>query len=333
VIATLKRRDFITLLGGAAAAWPLAAHAQQAGGMRRIGVLSNLASDDQEAQTRNAAFLQGLQELGWTVGRNVRIDYRWGLGNAELYRRHAADLVALAPDVILTNGTSTIGPVLQTTRTIPIVFVNVTDPVAGGFVESLARPGGNATGFASAEWGMAGKWLELLKQIAPHVKQAAVIRNPRVASGSGQYGAIQAVAPFLGMETSAIDARDAGEIERGVTALVPSSNAGLIVTANGATLVHRDLIIRLAAQFKLPAIYWQRVFASSGGLISYGDDANDQYRRAASYVDRILKGEKPADLPVQAPTKFELVINLKTARALGLTVPDNLLARADEVIE
>jgi putative ABC transport system substrate-binding protein len=267
------------------------------------------------------------------VGRNVRIDYRWGLGNAEIYRRHAADLVALAPDVILTNGTSTIGPVLQTTRTIPIVFVNVTDPVAGGFVESLARPGGNATGFASAEWGMAGKWLELLKQIAPHVKQAAVIRNPRVASGSGQYGAIQAVAPFLGMETSAIDARDAGEIERGVTALVPSSNAGLIVTANGATLVHRDLIIRLAAQFKLPAIYWQRVFASSGGLISYGDDANDQYRRAASYVDRILKGEKPADLPVQAPTKFELVINLKTARALGLTVPDNLLARADEVIE
>ena len=333
MIATLKRRDFITLLGGAAAAWPLAAHAQQAGGMRRIGVLSNLASDDQEAQTRNAAFLQGLQELGWTVGRNVRIDYRWGLGNAEIYRRHAADLVALAPDVILTNGTSTIGPVLQTTRTIPIVFVNVTDPVAGGFVESLARPGGNATGFASAEWGMAGKWLELLKQMAPHVKQAAVIRNPRVASGSGQYGAIQAVAPFLGMETSAIDARDAGEIERGVTALVPSSNAGLIVTANGATLVHRDLIIRLAAQFKLPAIYWQRVFASSGGLISYGDDANDQYRRAASYVDRILKGEKPADLPVQAPTKYELVINLKTARALGLDVSPTLLARADEVIE
>ena len=328
----MKRREFITALGGAAIAWPPVARGQQAGGMRRIGVLSNLASDDQEAQTRNAAFLQGLQELGWTVGRNVRIDYRWGLGNAEIYRRHAADLVALAPDVILTNGTSTIGPVLQTTRTIPIVFVNVTDPVAGGFVESLARPGGNATGFASAEWGMAGKWLELLKQMAPHVKQAAVIRNPRAASGSGQYGAIQAVAPFLGMETSAIDARDAGEIERGVTALVPSSNAGLIVTANGATLVHRDLIIRLAAQFKLPAIYWQRVFASSGGLISYGDDANDQYRRAASYVDRILKGEKPADLPVQAPTKFELVINLKTARALGLTVPDNLLARADGVI-
>jgi len=321
----VKRRDFITLLGGAAA-WPLAARAQQRERMRRIGVLLNLGSDDQEGQTRNAAFLQALQELGWTVGRNIRIDYRWGAGNAELYRKHAADLVALAP-------ASTIGPVLQTTRTVPIVFVNVTDPVAGGFMESLARPGGNATGFASAEYGMAGKWLELLKQIAPHVKHAAVIRNPRVASGSGQFGAIQAVAPFLGMETNPIDARDAGDIERGITSLAGSSNAGLIVTANGATLVHRDLIIRLAAKFKLPAVYWQRVFATSGGLMSYGDDANDQYRRAADYVDRILKGEKPADLPVQAPTKYELVINLKTAKALGLTIPDTLLATADEVIE
>ena len=329
----MKRREFITLLGGAAAAWPLAARAQQRERMRRIGLLLNLGSDDQEGQTRNAAFLQALQELGWTVGRNLRIDYRWGAGNAELYRKHAADLVALAPDIILTNGTSTIGPVLQTTRTVPIVFVNVTDPVAGGFVESLARPGGNATGFASAEYGMAGKWLELLKQIAPHVKHAAVIRNPRVASGSGQFGAIQAVAPFLGMETNPIDARDAGDIERGITSLAGSSNAGLIVTANGATLVHRDLIIRLAAKFKLPAVYWQRVFATSGGLMSYGDDANDQYRRAADYVDRILKGEKPADLPVQAPTKFELVVNLKTAKALGLTIPDTLLATADEVIE
>ena len=328
----MKRREFITLLGGAAA-WPLAARAQQRERMRRIGLLLNLGSDDQEGQTRNAAFLQALQELGWTVGRNIRIDYRWGAGNAELYRKHAADLVALAPDIILTNGTSTIGPVLQTTRTVPIVFVNVTDPVAGGFMESLARPGGNATGFASAEYGMAGKWLELLKQIAPHVKHAAVIRNPRVASGSGQFGAIQAVAPFLGMETNPIDARDAGDIERGITSLAGSSNAGLIVTANGATLVHRDLIIRLAAKFKLPAVYWQRVFATSGGLMSYGDDANDQYRRAADYVDRILKGEKPADLPVQAPTKFELVVNLKTAKALGLTIPDTLLATADEVIE
>jgi putative ABC transport system substrate-binding protein len=329
----VKRREFITLLGGAAAAWPLAARAQQRERMRRIGLLLNLGSDDQEGQTRNAAFLQALQELGWTVGRNIRIDYRWGAGNAELYRKHAADLVALAPDIILTNGTSTIGPVLQTTRTVPIVFVNVTDPVAGGFVESLARPGGNATGFASAEYGMAGKWLELLKQIAPHVKHAAVIRNPRVASGSGQFGAIQAVAPFLGMETNPIDARDAGDIERGITSLAGFSNAGLIVTANGATLVHRDLIIRLAAKFKLPAVYWQRVFATSGGLMSYGDDANDQYRRAADYVDRILKGEKPADLPVQAPTKFELAVNLKTAKALGLTIPDTLLATADEVIE
>ena len=329
----MKRREFITLLGGAAAAWPLAARAQQRERMRRIGLLLNLGSDDQEGQTRNAAFLQALQELGWTVGRNIRIDYRWGAGNAELYRKHAADLVALAPDIILTNGTSIIGPVLQTTRTVPIVFVNVTDPVAGGFMESLARPGGNATGFASAEYGMAGKWLELLKQIAPHVKHAAVIRNPRVASGSGQFGAIQAVAPFLGMETNPIDARDAGDIERGITSLAGSSNAGLIVTANGATLVHRDLIIRLAAKFKLPAVYWQRVFATSGGLMSYGDDANDQYRRAADYVDRILKGEKPADLPVQAPTKYELVINLKTAKALGLDVPDKLLALADEVIE
>ena len=329
----MRRRAFITLIGGAAVAWPLAARAQQGERMRRIGVLLNLGSDDQEGQTRNAAFLQALQELGWTVGRNIRIDYRWGAGNAELYRKHAADLVALAPDIILTNGTSTIGPVLQTTRTVPIVFVNVTDPVAGGFMESLARPGGNATGFASAEYGMAGKWLELLKQIAPHVKHAAVIRNPRVASGSGQFGAIQAVAPFLGMETNPIDARDAGDIERGITSLAGSSNAGLIVTANGATLVHRDLIIRLAAKFKLPAVYWQRVFATSGGLMSYGDDANDQYRRAADYVDRILKGEKPADLPVQAPTKFELVVNLKTAKALGLTIPDTLLATADEVIE
>ena len=329
----IGRRELLAALGGAAAAWPLAARAQQPDRVRRIGILTYLASDDADAQSRNAAFLRGLQELGWAVGRNVRIDYRWGLGNADFYRRQAADLVSLAPDVILTNGTSTIGPVLQTTRTVPVVFVRVTDPVAGGFVESLARPGGNATGFASAEWGMSGKWLELLKQIAPHVKHAAIIRNPRVASGSGQYGAIQAVAPFLGMETSAIDARDPGEIERGIMALAASSNAGLIVTANGATLVHRDLIIALAARFRLPTVYWQRVFAMSGGLISYGDDATDQYRQAAGYVDRILKGEKPADLPVQAPTKFQLVINLKTAKALGLEVPPPLLATADEVIE
>ena len=329
----LRRREFITLLGGAAAAWPLAARAQRGDRVRRIGMLTPLQADDQENQTRNAVFLQALQDLGWTVGRNIRIDYRWGAGSAEFYRKRVTDLVGLAPDVIVTNGTSTIGPALQTTRTVPIVFVNVTDPVAGGFVESLSRPGGNATGFASAEYGMAGKWLELLKQIAPQVKRAAVIRNPRVASGSGQYGAIQAVAPFVGMQTSPIDTRDAGDIERGLMTLAPSAEVGLIVTASGMTLIHRDSIIALAARLKLPTVYWQRLFATSGGLISYGDDANEQYRLAAGYVDRILKGEKPADLPVQAPTKYELVINLKTAKALGLEVPPTVLARADEVIE
>ena len=327
-----SRRALITLLGGAVA-WPVAARAQRGDRVRRIGMLTPLQADDQENQTRNAVFLQALQDLGWTVGRNIRIDYRWGAGSAEFYRKRVTDLVGLAPDVIVTNGTSTIGPALQTTRTVPIVFVNVTDPVAGGFVESLSRPGGNATGFASAEYGMAGKWLELLKQIAPQVKRAAVIRNPRVASGSGQYGAIQAVAPFVGMQTSPIDTRDAGDIERGLMTLPPSAEVGLIVTANGMTLIHRDLIITLAARLKLPAVYWQRLFATSGGLISYGDDANEQYRLAAGYVDRILKGEKPADLPVQAPTKYELVINLKTANALGLEIPPTVLARADEVIE
>jgi putative tryptophan/tyrosine transport system substrate-binding protein len=318
---------------GSVAAWPLAVRAQQPERIRRIGVLTGLTSDDQEAQTRNATFLRALQELGWTVGRNIRIDFRWGPGSAELYRRHAAELVALAPDVILTNGTTAIGPVLQTTRTIPVVFVDVIDPVGGGFVESLARPGGNATGFAFAEYAVAGKWVQMLKEIAPDVKRVAVIRNPSVASGSGQFGAIQAVAPFLGMEASPIDAREAGEIERGIMALARYSNAGLIVSANGTTLVHRDLIIALAARLKLPAVYWQRVFVTDGGLISYGFDAHDQYRRAASYVDRILKGEKPADLPVQAPTKFEMAVNVKTAKALGLAVPQSILLSADEVIE
>jgi putative ABC transport system substrate-binding protein len=328
----MRRREFITLLSGAAA-WPLVVRAQQGERIRRIGVLTELAADDTEAQARNAALLQALQELGWTVGRNMQIDFRWGAGNAEYYRARTSELMALRPDIILANGTSVIGPVLQTTRTVPIVFVNVTDPVAGGFVESLARPGGNATGFASAEYSISGKWLELLKQLAPRVTHAAVLRNPGVASGSGQFGAIQAVAPFLGMEATAIDVRDAGEIERGITALSPSSNVGLIVTAGGPSIVHRGLIISLAARHKLPAVYPLRVFVTSGGLISFGDDAVDQYRHAAGYVDRILKGEKPADLPVQAPTKYELAINLKTAKALGLTVPTPLLGRADEVIE
>ena len=329
----MKMRDFIALLGGAAVAWPLAARAQQGERMRSIGVLSNLGSDDQEGQTRNAAFLQALQELGWTVGRNVRIDYRWGLGNADFYRRQAADLVSLAPDVILTNGTSTIGPVLQTTRTVPVVFVRVTDPVAGGFVESLARPGGNATGFASAEWGMSGKWLELLKEFAPRVARAGVLRDSSSPGGIGQFAVIQAVAPSVGLESSPLDVRDAGEIERAIAAFAGSANGGLIVTASALAAAHRKLIVALAARHRLPAVYPFRYFATSGGLISYGPDTTDPFRRAASYVDRILKGDKPSDLPVQAPTKYETVINLKTAKALGLEVPPTLLARADEVIE
>ncbi len=329
----MRRREFISLSVGAAVSWPIVARAQQPGRMRRIGALTELAADDPEAQARNAALLQALQELSWTVGRNMQIDFRWGAGNAEYYRARAAELIALGPDVILANGTSIIGPVLQTTRTVPVVFVNVTDPVAGGFVDSLSRPGGNATGFASIEYSMSGKWVELLKQIAPRVTHVAVLRNPAVASGSGQFGAIQAVAPFLGMEATAIDVREAGEIERGITALSPSSNVGLIVTSSGPSMFHRDLIITLAARHKLPAVYWQRIFATSGGLISFGDDAVDQYRRAAAYIDRILKGEKPADLPVQAPTKYQLVINLKTAKTLSLDIPPSVLSRADEVIE
>ena len=314
-------------------AWPLAARAQQPERMRRIGVLMSLAADDPEAQARIAAFLQGLQQLGWTDGRNVRIDTRWGAGDADDIRKYAAELVALAPDVILATGAAAVGPLLQATRTVPIVFVNVADPVGAGFVDSLARPGGNATGFILFEYGMSAKWLELLKQIAPGVTRAAVIRDPAIAAGIGQFGAIQSVAPSVGVEVSPVNVRDAGEIERAVTAFARSSNGGLIVTGSALAVVHRDLIITLAARHKLPAVYFQRFFVTGGGLISYGPDIIDQYRRAAGYVDRILKGEKPADLPVQAPTKYELVINLKTAKALGLDVPPSLLARADEVIE
>jgi putative ABC transport system substrate-binding protein len=326
----MRRRDFITLLGGAAA-WPIAAGAQER--VRRIGVLLNVAADDPEGQARNAAFLQGLQELGWTVGRNVRVDYRWGAGDADLRRRYAAELVALAPDVILTNGTSTLGPMLQSTGSVPIVFVQVIDPVGGGFVASLARPGANATGFSTTEYGMSGKWLELLKQIVPGATHAAVLRDASVPSGSAQFGALQAVAPFLGMEVGPIDLRDAGEIERGIADFARSSNGGLIVTGSSQAQARRDLIIALAARHRLPAVYPYRYFVMSGGLISYGPDSVDPFRRAAGYVDRILKGEKPADLPVQAPTKYELVINLKTAKALGLDVPTSLLVRANEVIE
>ena len=316
-----SRREFITLLGGAAAAWPLAARAQQGERVRRIGVLMNVAADDPEAQARNAAFLQGLQELGWTVGRNVRIDYRWAAGDADRLRRYAAELVALAPDVVLASGTSTVGPLQQATRTVPIVFAGVADPVGAGFVDSLARPGGNATGFISFEYGLSGKWLELLKEIAPGVTRVAVLRDSAISGGTGQFGAIQSVAPSLGVEVIPINVRDAGEIERAVAAFARAPNGGLIVTASGLAIVHRELIVMLAARHKLPAVYYYRFFVTDGGLVSYGPDPHDQYRRAAGYVDRILKGEKPADLPVQAPTKYELVINLKTAKALGLDVP------------
>src|SRR5262245_9899084 len=328
----MRRRDFITLLG-TAVPWPVAARAQQREQMRRIGVLMNLGSDDAEGQARNAAFLQGLQELGWTVGRNVRIEYRWGAGDAELFRRHASELVALAPDVILASGGAVVPSLLQATRTIPIVFTGTPDPVGAGFVESLARPGGNATGFTIFEYGLSGKWLELLKEIAPRTTRAAVMRDPAVASGIGMFGAVQAVAPSLGVELTPVDVRDELEVERAITSFARSGNGGLIVTGSPAATRHRDLIIAMAARHRLAAVYSLRYFVTAGGLISYGPDAIEQYRHAAGYVDRILKGEKPADLPVQAPTKYELAINLKTAKALGLTVPPTLIARADEVIE
>jgi putative tryptophan/tyrosine transport system substrate-binding protein len=330
----VKRREFITLLGGAAAGWPLAARAQQAGErMRRIGVLTTLAADDEEAMARLAAFLQALQQLGWTGNRNVHIDYRWGAGEPERIRRHAAELAALAPEVILANGTAGVGPLLQATRTVPIVFVQVSDPVGAGYIASLARPGGNATGFTLFEYGTSGKWLELLKQIAPSVTRAVVLRDPTQPTGIAQLAAMHSVAPSLGVEVSPVGLRDPDEIERGVAAFARGANGGLIVTAGALSLVHRDLIIALAARHRLPAVYPYRIFVASGGLMSYGTDSTDSYRRAAGYVDRILKGEKAADLPVQQPTKFDLVINLKAAKALDLDVPATLLATADEVIE
>jgi len=328
----MKRREFITLLGGAAA-WPLAAHGQQAERMRRIGVLMNLTSDDPEAPGRVAAFAQGLGELGWAVGRNLMIDYRWGAADTERIRKYAAELVALAPQVIVASSSQGVAALLQATRTVPIVFVGLPDPVGAGFVNSLGRPGGNVTGFLAFEYGMSAKRLELLKEVAPQTTRVAMIRDPTVAAGIGQFGAVQAVAPSLGVELSPIDMRDAGEIEHAVTAFARSPNGGLIVTGAALAALYRDVIIKVAARQRLPAVYAFRYFVTSGGLISYGPDNVDQYRQAAGYVDRILKGEKPADLPVQAPTKYELVINLKTARALGLEVPPTLLARADEVIE
>jgi putative tryptophan/tyrosine transport system substrate-binding protein len=328
----MRRREFIALAGGAAALAPLATSAQER--MRRVGVLQTQPQDDAESKVRLAAFIEGLQQLGWSDGRNMQAEYRWGAGgDVGRIHRYAAELVALAPDVIFVTGTANVGPLLQATRTVPIVFGNVTDPVGAGFVDSLARPGGNATGFVQFEYGLSGKWLELLKEISPGVRRAAVLRDPGISSGLGQFGAIQAVAPSLGLEVIPVNVRDAGEIERSIAAFARSPNGGLIVTGSALSAIHGRLIITLADRHRLPAVYFLRRFIPDGGLISYGPDVTDQYRRAASYVDRILKGEKPADLPVQAPIKFELVINLKTARALGLTLPPTLLARADEVIE
>jgi putative ABC transport system substrate-binding protein len=327
----MKRRGFIALLGGAVAS-PFAAQAQQPDPMRRIGVLIS-STDDQQMQARLAAFLQALQQLGWTDGRNVRIEYRWAGGNADNIRKYAAELAALAPDLILAGGGAGVPSLQQATRTIPIVFTQTPDPVGAGFVDSLARPGGNATGFMALEYGVGAKWLELLKEIAPDVTRVAVIRDAAISAGPGFFGAIQAVAPSLRVELSPVSVRDGGEIERAVATFARSANGGLIVTGSALANVHGDLIVALAARHKLPAIYFARFFVTGGGLISYGADFIDQYRRAAGYVDRILKGEKPADLPVQAPTKFEMALNLKTAKALGLSIPQSLMLRADEVIE
>jgi putative ABC transport system substrate-binding protein len=329
----MQRREFITLLGGAAAVWPLKARAQQGEQMRRIGVIVPASPDDASFQTWIGVFLQALGQLGWSIGSNVRIDTRWATANAATIRRHAAELAALAPDVILTAGTSTTGPILEATRTVPIVFATIVDPVGAGFIDSLARPGGNATGFLLFEYSLGGKWLELLKQIAPTVTRAAVLRDAATPSGTGQFGAIQAVAPSLKVEVVPVNMRDARELERSIATFARSPNGGLILTGSGLSILHRDLIITLAARHKLPAIYYEKFFVSAGGLISYGSDRIELYRLAAGYADRILRGEKPANLPVQAPTKFELAINLKTAKALGLTVPPSLLASANEVIE
>jgi putative ABC transport system substrate-binding protein len=316
----VRRREFITLLGGAAAAWPLRAGAQQPERMQRVGVLEPIAVDDPEALARVTAIAQGLQQLGWTASRNVRIDYRWGAGDA--------DRIA-----ILTAGASTTAPMLRATRTVPVVFVSVVDPVGAGYVDSLARPGGNVTGFTNFEYSMGAKWLELLKEIAPAVTRVAVIRDPDLSLGAGQFSAVQTVAPSLGIEARPVNVRDPGEIERAIAAFARSGNGGLIVTGSGLAGVHRHVLISLAARHKLPAVYFERYFVTAGGLISYGTSVVEQHRLAISYVDRILKGEKPADLPVQAPNKYELVVNLKTAKAIGLDIPATVLARADEVIE
>jgi putative ABC transport system substrate-binding protein len=329
----MRRRQFIALVGGAAVAWPMVLRAQQGERMRRVGVLMNTTSSNPDMQGGLAIFQKALQQSGWTNGGNIRFEIRWAGGEAHEIRRHAAELVALKPDVILSTGTAGMGPLLQATRVVPIVFNGVADPVGAGYVESMASPGGNTTGFIQFEYTLSGKWVELLKEIAPELKRVAVLRDHDIASGVGQFAVIQSVAPSAGVEVRAINVRDAGEIERAIAKFASSPNGGLILTASAWAVVHRDLIIALAARYKLPAIYYRRYFATIGGLVSYGYEIIEQFRGAASYVDRILKGEKPADLPVQAPNKYELVINLKTAKALGITVPATLLSRADEVIE
>ena len=329
----MRRREFITLLGGAAAVWPFAARAQQGERMRRIGVLMNVAAADPEGQAQVAAFLQALQQLGWTEGRTVRIETRWGENDVELDRRYATELLAFAPDVILASSTLSVAALRRVTRTSPIVFAGVSDPVGAGFVDTLARPGGNVTGFMIFEYSLSGKWLELLKEIAPRLMRAAVLRDSANPAGIAQFGAIQAVAQSLGVELRPVDTRDAGEIERSIASFAGAANGGLIVTPSASVSAHHDLIVMLAARYKLPAVYTSRPMVVGRGLICYGPDIADQYRQAAGYVDRILKGDKAADLPVQAPTKYALVINLKTAKALGLELPAALLARADEVIE
>jgi putative ABC transport system substrate-binding protein len=327
----MKRREFLGILGWAVA-WPAAAKAQTSERTRVIGVLEILGADDPEAKTRSAVFAQALQRLGWTVGGNLKIETRNVGGDLERLRGYAAELIALKPDVIVSVGSVTVAPLQLATRTIPIVFVNVPDPVGAGFVESMAHPGGNITGFLNFEYSMSGKWAELLKQIAPNVTRALVFRDPTTAAGIGQFGAIRSVAQSLGVELTPLNVRDTDEIERNVTAFARSGNGGTIVTPGGAA-AHRGLIISLAARYKLPSVYPYRYYPAEGGLISYGPNTNDPQRKAAEYVDRILKGEKPADMPVQAPTKYELIINLKTAKALGLDVPQSLRVAADEVIE
>jgi putative ABC transport system substrate-binding protein len=329
----MRRRDFVTLLGSAAGAWPLKARAQNSERIRRVGVLMTLAAHDPIAQVRIKAFVQGLQQLGWNEGSNLQLAIWWDALDPERRRKGVTELVALAPDVIFTTGSTTVGPLLQATRSVSIVFVIVPDPVGAGFVDTLARPGGNATGYLQFEYALSGKWLQLLKEVAPNITRAGVLRDPSLTAAVAQYAAIQSAAPSLSTELMPLNARDASEIERVVVEFARSVNGGLIVTSGPLTAVHRNLIIALTARHKLPAVYYERYFVAAGGLISYGPDFLDQYRRAAGYVDRILKGEKPADLPVQAPTKYQLVINLKTAKALGLEVPPTLLARADEVIE